>query len=79
MHIQRCYLIMFGYRLSPQCFSSRYYYFSIYVYGICKVSILVTFILFADYTNNFFTDDILNKMQDVLGAELTTRWFKVNK
>ena len=38
-------------------------------------------ILFADDTNNFFTGEIFNKMQQVLGLALVklSCWFKVNK
>lgn len=55
--------------------------FVLYVNDICNVSTLVKYILFADDTNMFCTDNNLTELHDMLNRELAKlcKWFAVNK
>ena len=55
--------------------------FLIYINDLCNVSDIVKFILFADDTNIFYSDDNLNVLNDVIHQEMDKLqcWFEVNK
>ena len=55
--------------------------FLIYINDLCNVSDIVKFILFADDTNIFYSDDNLNVLNDIINQEMDKLqcWFEVNK
>ena len=56
-------------------------FFLLYINDICTVSKLTKFILFADDTHMFYTDNTVEKINDIMNGELELlyTWFKVNK
>ena len=56
-------------------------FFLLYINDICTVSKLTNFILFSDDTNMFYTDNTVEKINDIMNRELELlyTWFKVNK
>ncbi len=55
--------------------------FRIYINDMCRVSDILKFILFADYTNIFCSGDNLQQILEVITIEINKlkRWFGVNK
>jgi hypothetical protein len=55
--------------------------FLLYINDICNVSEIVKFILFADDTNLFYSDNTVDKVESVLNSELKKlcEWFNLNK
>uniref|UniRef100_A0A8C6M9A3 Reverse transcriptase domain-containing protein n=1 Tax=Nothobranchius furzeri TaxID=105023 RepID=A0A8C6M9A3_NOTFU len=55
--------------------------FILYINDICKVSEILKFVMFADDTNIFCSGEKLNKLMEILSAEMfkVKKWFDKNK
>ena len=55
--------------------------FLIYINDLCNASKILKFVLFADDTNVFYTDNNISSMCEIIAVELENlnKWFKANK